>query len=256
MFKGFILCDKRTGSTLLQNCLDSHPEITCYDELFMIRGKIKKRNGQYMYRWMKNNKSYNKKKFLNYLGEQDENVYLKLIYDQCDYWKLEPYIRKNNLQVIHLFRKNHFKKAVSRLSRNNNKGQIDPITNIDVKKLVNEILHSMEKSRIYKKKWEKYENQIKIYYEDMIGKKEGEIGEIKKVGAFNIKSNQITYLNKETCEKLCNFIGVEYFDMYSNITKRNKEDVLSYFNDREKRKMISLLKKVDLGECLDKWGIT
>jgi hypothetical protein len=250
MFKGFILCDKRTGSTLLQNCMNSHPQITCYDELFMIRGNIKKRNGEYMYRWMNMERGYNIPSFLKYLGEKDENVYLKLIYDQCYYWNVDKYIKENNIKIIHLFRKNHFKKAISRLTRNKSKNEYEPVTDLKVKKIIEETLKSEKKSKDNFGKWRKHKNQIKIYYEEMIGRKEGVVENIEKVGAFNIKSSQITYLEEKTCKDLCEFMEVDYFEMFSNITKRNKEDVLSYFNSDKIKKLEKMLKNAGMENYL------
>jgi len=54
-----VVADKRTGSSFFQEALSSHPNIKCYDELFMIRGakKTGKRRGQYLYRHMKQTES-------------------------------------------------------------------------------------------------------------------------------------------------------------------------------------------------------
>ena len=42
MKNGVIFCGKRTGSTFLQEALNSHPQIVCYDEMFMLSRKIRK----------------------------------------------------------------------------------------------------------------------------------------------------------------------------------------------------------------------
>lgn len=248
MFKGVILCDKRTGSTFLQNCLDSHPDITCYDELFMIRTGLKKRHGQFMYRHMMNTKKWSKNNFINYLGEQNKNVFFKLIYDQCDFWKLDKIIKKENFKIIHLLRNNHLKKAISGLTKKQFQVKKLDITPED---LLNRTLKSLKKTNMYIKKWKDYDKQIFINYEDMIGKKEGEIKKIKKVGAFNMKSKQITYLNEEICKKLCDFIDVEYFPMHCNITKKNSDNLWDYIKDEDKKKLRKLFKKNNINRILD-----
>lgn len=249
MFKGFILCDKRTGSTFLQNAMDSHPNITCFDELFMIRTGLKKRHGQFMYRWIKDNKKWNKDTFLDWLGENNDRVFLKLIYEQCDYWNLTKEIKRRNLSIIHLIRKNHFKRAMSGLLKKNfNKNKK---VNIDPNKILSETIKSKKKANLYVNKWKNYKNQIYVYYEDMIGRKEGEENNVKKVGAFNMKSDQITYLKGEISEKICNFMDIPHSHMFCNITKKSKENPMEYLTENKQKELKQLFKKNKILGFLD-----
>lgn len=249
MFRGFILCDKRTGSTFLQNCLDSHPNITCYDELFMIRSGLKKRHGQFMYRWMNEKKGYSKDKFLDWLGESNDNVFLKLIYDQCDHWNLNLIIKKRNLALIHLVRKNHFKKAMSGLLKKN--FDKNKRVNLNPNSILSKTIQLRNKTRVWRKKWKKYNNQIIVFYENMVGETKGEIKNIKKVGAFNMKSDQITYLDKKQGERICKFLDIPYFDMSCNLTKKSKENPLEYLPGKKQKIVRQLFEKNGMSTLLD-----
>jgi hypothetical protein len=65
MKNAIILAGKRTGSTFLQEVLNSHPNITCYDEMFMKYNKNKKRRGQFLYEFMRKDKGMNINEYIN-----------------------------------------------------------------------------------------------------------------------------------------------------------------------------------------------
>ena len=60
-----VLAAKRSGSTFLQEALSSHPNIKCYDEMFMLKStKTGKRRGQYLYPYMKKHHNHNVKQYI------------------------------------------------------------------------------------------------------------------------------------------------------------------------------------------------
>lgn len=235
--KAIILCDKRTGSTFLQNCLDSHPDLTVYDEMFMIRGGIKKRHGQFLFRHMKNTKGFSPEKYLDWLSNEGENVIFRLIYDHCNKFELDSIIRKRKIPIVHLFRKNHFEKTMSKLT----KGLFEPKkVIIPVDKLLQGIKKSEGKASDWTKRWEGYKPQMYIEYKEMIGEVSGDkTKDFQKVGAFNMRSAQTTYLSDDINKKICKFLSIPDFRMSSNITKKNSNNIFDYVkNDGKVRKLL------------------
>jgi hypothetical protein len=244
-----ILCDKRTGSTFLQSALGSHPQITSYSELFMIRSRARKTRGKLLYKSageIKKNKRGKKKfqrwpvnKYLTWVFSDDDSVTFKLIYDQCTHWNIMPVLSKRKVPIIHLIRRNFLKKAVSRATKNV----------FEVKKLglpsewyADEIAKDQRKLRTYRKILNKYPGPIlELYYEDIIGGVSGKATNTKKLGAFNIQSDQITYVSDDVNEALYDFMQVKPFRLYSHTTRKNSPDVWEYIDN--KQAVLSMLKQ-------------
>ena len=65
MKNGIVLANKRTGSTFLQEALNSHPSIRCYDEMFMIKTRLKQRRGGILYKTKKEENEMGKKEYID-----------------------------------------------------------------------------------------------------------------------------------------------------------------------------------------------
>jgi hypothetical protein len=59
----------------------------------------------------------------------------------------------------------------------------------------------------------------------MIGRVEGKKENVEKRGAFNITSDQVSYLSDKYSKQICDILGVEYHNMYCNISKRNSPNI-------------------------------
>jgi LPS sulfotransferase NodH len=131
--KFIILTHGRAGSTFLQQLLDSHPSITCYEEIFnvsngnhesfyyfcklhypklsyfFLRGKISKSSLNFPLAFLV-------QQYLKHVygAAQKNKVGFKLIYDQMLYYRpLISWITENSIPVIHLHRNNYLKAAMS-----------------------------------------------------------------------------------------------------------------------------------------------
>jgi len=228
-----VLADKRTGSSFFMETLNSHPELVCYDELYMIRGATKsgKRRGQYLYRYMKNTKNMSMDQYLDFIyndGKKNISKSFRLMYPQNDYWKVLPLIKERNIPVIHLVRNNLLKVVMSKRT----KGIFVPKKMYyDPNMIIKDINNHRNKQVQNRKHLKGYKNILNVSYEDMIGRSEGEKGETKKFGAFNLKSNMITYLAEETSKKVCDFLKVEQKEMFCNVTKKNSNNVWDYIEN-------------------------
>jgi len=230
MNNAIILADKRTGSTFLQECLNSHPNITCYDEMFM-RGNKEKRRGQYLYNYMKRTKNMNHKQYLKWLFSNEGAICFRLMYPHLDNNKpLFDVIRNERIPIIHLIRKNHLNHFISSQTKQQQK------VNLDVNNIVNNLNFLNNKIEFHRKQFKTKTEYMEIYYEDMFGEIEGKKKEAENYGAFNIKSKQITYLSDKYVDKICKFLGVENKDLYSNVTKRNSWNIWKHIKNEQQAK--------------------
>jgi sulfotransferase family protein len=193
MTKFVILTLPRTGSTLLSKSLNKHPEIFCDDEIFhfsfrnyfspdqfhflKIRFLSKKLNYiiNYPFIYLRLNR-FLKKYFTNKRGENFKARGFKLMYYQTLYMPgLIDYLKRNNIKIILLLRKNIFRNALSDMRarktgvyhRKENEKAVSglPKLNVDVtvlKNKMNQIIHQNKKLvRITENM-----NYMKIWYED------------------------------------------------------------------------------------------
>lgn len=216
--------DKRTGSTFLQRCLNSHPQITAYDELFVVSYKNNDilKSGLRPFKWKQDNDKKNGwslQKYLNWVFAKNKNTSIKVMYNQEKRWGILPYIMENDIPVIHLIRKNHFKKVVSKATAPwTDTFHIDEYQKrFKPKNIIKTIKESKAEDARYSRKLRStLSKYIIIYYEDMFGENDG----------------KVTYLNDAYCRSICKFFGVDYFRMFADTKKKNKENVLVYFKDK------------------------
>lgn len=232
-----VVADKRTGSTFLQEALSSHPNIKCYDEMFMIRGakKTGKRRGQFLYRHMKQNHKYNINKYLDWIYDikPKKSVGFRLMYPQDAHWKALDVIMKRNIPIIHLIRENLLKMVLSKQT----KGifEVEEIK-FDPEKIIADMKNHENKQKQYFKKLKGYKNLLDLKYEEIIGRTEGERGETKKFGAFNLQSGLTTYMPPEISYKICNFLDEDEQELFCNVTKKNKNDPWLYIKNKDEIK--------------------
>lgn len=215
--KFIILSGGRSGSTYLQQLLDSHPTVTCYDEIFnvtnaqshsfgtfckkqfpitswmFLRGKISKWPFNFPLRFLF-------QQYIKFLFQEKQNpaVGFKLTYDQLlHYNAIESWLKTNSVSVIHLQRKNPLKAAISLLKAK--ASGIYTVTSNDnpQNKKINirpsEILDELKRQINEKLKCEEIiqnKRTITIYYEDLFGKQSETI---QTVAAFlKIDNNSFT----------------------------------------------------------------
>lgn len=217
--KSIIVAEKRTGSTFLQNALNSHPNITCYDELFM-KNKAKKRHGMKLYNFFKD--KWTIEQYLDWVYSLDKNICFRLMYPHYEHWKFDYILKEYKINIIHLVRTNYLKLYLSRLLMKE-RNKTDRVQ-IPVGSLVSILNGLNKKDKRFKKRLKNVgKNFIQIDFEKVIGESSGDIKNEKKVGSFNIKSDQITYISREINSKLCEFFKVGPFEMHCNITKKNRK---------------------------------
>lgn len=238
MKKFVIIANKRTGSTFLQNALNSHDSITCYGELFLNKSRGSKINGKKGYQELHSKRKFSVKKYIQHVTEniKTDIFGFKIVYPQLEKWEELSRTLKNddNWYIIHLIRKNYFNQTISYYTKGIDESK--PKIKIDT----NDLIDRINKAQVLDEKFQKlYKNKsqyMNIYYEDMFGKIEGKKVNIKKVGSFNIKSNQRTYLNDNCCNKICNFLGINITQMSSKLSKRNEWDVWRHIENQEEVK--------------------
>lgn len=229
MKNAIIVAAKRTGSTFLQEVLNSHPNITCYDEMFMRYNKNKKRRGQFLYYYMKT-EGYSVKQYINWLFSNNGSILFRLMYPHAEKNKnIIECIQNQNIPVIHLIRKNKISHYISSETKKQNK------IKVDISKMKKKMEEAERKNDKYKKIF-KDNDYIEIFYEDMFGKVEGDKDEVKQYGAFNIRSTQKTFLSEKYTKKICDFLNVQYKEMFCNITKRNHWDIWKHVKNGDEIK--------------------
>lgn len=227
-----VLSAKRSGSTFLQEALTSHPNIKCYDEMFMLKStKTGKRRGQYLYPYMKKNHGYNVKQYVNWIHETKprKSVGFRLMYPHNDKWKVLNSVSKK-IPIIHLYRENLLKMVLSKKTKNlfeKKKQYFDPAN------ILSEIKNIEDKQKRYFDIIDGRKNLLTLKYEDIVGRTEGEKGEIKKFGAFNLRSEMYTYVPYGVCEQICNFLGEEVQELYTNVTKKNSNNPWDYISNKD-----------------------
>lgn len=231
-----ILAPKRSGSTFLQEALSSHPNIKCYDEMFMIRGsKSGKRRNQYLYRYMKKTENHSIPQYIKWLYNQhpEKSIGFRLMYPHEEKWNVLKTVKKKNIPVIHLVRENLLGKTLSSYTKN--LFEVKKM-HIDTNRLMANIRLQEKRQNEYREKMKGHKNLLTLRYEDIIGRTEGDKGEIKKFGAFNLKSNMYTYIPTKVCENICNFLNEDFFEMYSNVTKKNSHNPWDYIKNKDEVK--------------------
>ena len=250
------MSEKRTGSTFVQTALNSHPDITSYDELFLNPLRKERRDNTIFFLDVlsKKREKYGDdgyslpvlvEEYLQKIYKSDKNVIFNLIYSQIEYWykgniDFTSILKRNEIRTIHL-KRNFLDTVLSMklkglhrnnlLRKENNKIVLKP------KKLEEEISN-------YKKRyneWAKiFKPELSIDFEDVLTVKEKEEGGKKEnYGMFNRISKTKTYMNPKMNKTLCEFFKVDNVPMYSYLTKfiddkwqyvENADEVREFFN--------------------------
>jgi len=197
MTKFVVFTTPRTGSSLLIKTLDTHPEIFCAGELFFFKGDIY--HTEYKYPFWKfpvSNKvnyliNYPKifltlKSFLNkFYGQNNEDSIkakgFKLMHFQTYYIRgIFKYIKKNDIKVIVLIRKNVLRNTLSDLRARftkvyHNSGDTATATLPMLKVDIHELARKMQQIEGFNKQLERSTanlNRKIVYYEDFENWKE------------------------------------------------------------------------------------
>jgi hypothetical protein len=201
LMKAIQFQNKRVGSTFLQKAMDSHPEISSIDEIFvnMARKPGMKKSGFAPFLLSEFNgmpETYLRRAIWN---KCESNCIFKLMYNQIHYHKgLFQFINSKKFPVIHLMRRKH---------------DFIPIT-------ASNLLHHVEQADKLDEQWkEQYKNvkKLELFYEDIIGKKE----------------SQFTFMSEDVNIAICNFFEVPNTPMFTDTKKKNKSDIWVYLRNRE-----------------------
>lgn len=213
-----LLSNKRTASTFLQEALDSHPDISAFDEMFMVATKLTERRGCKLYKTMKEQKGFNVPQYLDWISKKDKNTIFRLIYNQAESWGVLPHIKKRNMKIIHLLR-DPVDIVVSLFCKHSNINPKDTVY-IDPQQFQSMLGEHIKRRNKYMKRLRDYKDILILDYNDLFGRVQGERRNINLVGSFNIRSDQITYLDEYTNKEICSFLEVDDIPMYSTITKK------------------------------------
>jgi LPS sulfotransferase NodH len=185
-----IISTQRSGSTLLRTSLDSHPQIRCLGEVFL---PTYKQEHSY-YEYLKSKGTSKTSAFLRrstfvyehldhlYGGYTTNAVGFKVMYDQVGYHRygfpmVLRYIRRNNVQVIHLVRENSLNTCISkqfaRATRNyhTDDKKAQTAMAIDIPKLIREI-RSVEKGKSRWRSILERDRCLELSYEDFVDNKQ------------------------------------------------------------------------------------
>ncbi len=182
---------QRSGTTLIQTTLDSHPEIFCEGELFKMKyltRKIPRESmgkpgyhwwlGKRIDRWMLHSmmRSISVKHYLDWFMEHySQPVFgFKLMWNQTQRFPgTLPYILDNNFHVLHVRRKNVFRSLVSRFAANA-RGQHHSTAAVKTPKVAlptHDLINRMDIIAADNRNWESIKNKLpylQIDYDDYV----------------------------------------------------------------------------------------
>ena len=191
MTKFVVFTTPRTGSTLIVKTLDAHPEILCAGELFFFKGDIYHTEYQYRF-WRvpggnKINYLVNYPKLFCTLNNFLDKFYthkdasikakgFKLMHFQTYYTPgIFQYLKKNDVKVIVLIRKNVLRNTLSDLKARStkvyhNEGNASTLTMPTFKVDIEELGRKMQQIEGFNKQLENCTTNLNrkiIYYEDL-----------------------------------------------------------------------------------------
>lgn len=221
MIRAIQFQNKRVGSTFLQNAINSHTDIIGIDEVFVNVSNVPIERGKKsgFIPFVRSDVDTPKDYIEDIINRTypDNNTIFKLMYNQIGYHQgLEGYIKNNNIPIILVLRKNTVKQIISWMNAASNK-HIDikkVFPNFSVPRLVREVKEADRLNELWKKR---LKDQIKLvlYYEDIIGKTEGDR----------------TYLTPLANIAICDFFKVPQQQLYATTKKKNKEDLSVYIQN-------------------------
>ena len=219
MIKTLQISNKRVGSTFLQNTLNSHPVILSIGEIFGVsyNDNGKEVDGIPVF------KSCNipKGQYMKWVHDKNDITNIKIMYNQMMRWDLNDYILDKNFNIIHLMRRNHFRRVMSQLIEGYS---LKGLNDIENDKIILEIEKSIQNETLFRQKLSLTQGKyIELYYEDIIGDTIGDK----------------TYLSEYTNFELCNMFEVKNIPMFSLTKKKNtQERILDNLKDLDGLKKI------------------
>lgn len=221
MIRAIQLSNKRTASTFLQNAINTHPDIVGIDEVFINTARMGTRKSGFVP--FINSDVDTPKEYINdilYKTHPNKNFAFKLMYNQVYYHDgLVDVIKKSNIPIIHIMRRNLVRQVVSFIKMFENNNHPIGISPKDFFTLVEDAHYGNNFMA------NEFKDQIKLtlYYEDMIGSCD----------------DDKTYLATEANMKVCNFFDVSYKRLYSKTKKKLKADLSTYLpNIKEIEKIL------------------
>lgn len=209
--KAVVLSAHRSGSTFFFRCLYSHPDLdTPFDN-------DEKRSGEIF--TLSSKRLDRRRKFLDRNCCESQNVIYKLMYNQCD--KLKFINRLKKLPVIHVMRRDPVRKVLSDLVSNievefGGRGKGEKFIPIDT---------FMGYVDVYLKKMDFYRDTLnnfdytEVYMEDFVGR------------MYKSKDRVKTYMKADVNRRVCDFMEIPFFKMYSDTEKLTKRDHWSYITN-------------------------
>ncbi len=187
-----VLGTQRSGTTFIRHCLNSHPEINCYGELFT--RNYKANDSYYVFRMSNIGnriKHYVVRKemvaaFLDdlYKKESDKVTGFKLMYSEVSRFPprfpmIIEYLKSIKAETIHIVRRNVLKTLISRETAKKRKQYHakEKILAVKVSLPVSTLIQELNKISFENKFWQTAfpkENYIRVDYEDFVENKADE----------------------------------------------------------------------------------
>jgi hypothetical protein len=223
------ISDNRSGSAFLYEALDSHPEVEGLGLVFYLKytDPYTTLKGIKGYKAYKDSEGISPEDFFDkilngFYPINSTNLIIRMIYLHCNGWNLTDFLRKRDIPIIHLIRRNHLKKVISQLHANNPGTDYERVW-YNPGTLAKNIGRSMMNLDNYRRAFSSSSKYIEIYQEDMIGEKEEgeETIALEPTYKLHALSNRKTFLSEEANTELCEFLGISNHKMYSHQAKLN-----------------------------------
>jgi len=184
----------RTGSTFFYRCLDSHPEIDAHPEVFRISPT-----------------RFDEK----YLDHNHKGVLTcKVMYNHVKHFNL--YDRLKGMSIIHILRRNAYKKPLSDVVSNIKNEGLDKIY-YDPQRFLNHVENYIELVEHHRKLKNFTDKYIEFYMEDFI--------------------KPDSTMRQSESDRLCDFLGVSKMKLISDSKKLTPDkDHWSYFENADEIK--------------------
>lgn len=210
--------NKRTGSTFLQNAINSSSYLFGCDECFVnvCRKAIYRKSG-YIPFVRPENKYKDPQKYINNIlntNKDKKAVCMKIAFNQIAHHSgLIQYIENNNIPILFLQRKNLVKQIISGMTAASTSHKPVNITGRELLDMVNEAKRLNED---WKKRLNKHIKLV-LEYEDIIGETIGDK----------------TYMSNNSNIAVCDFFGIKQEKLYSKTKKKNKNNIEVYLPNIE-----------------------
>lgn len=214
--KAVIMCNTRTGSTLLYEFINSHPSIFCCDELFAKVSPHDRRRCMFRpYEHYKNKMSVDQ--YINWISSFNKHFCFKIIphIHFKNYPDLEKWVRNHMPFIIHL-RRNPIPRTVSAFARNK---ALTTATLEDFKKEI------AESKRIDKWIHNTFGKSQQIRYEQIVGE------------PMEYYGKQYTFATEHLNLQIAQIFDVPIVELYSDMKKELKKDHWSYVKDDIRRRL-------------------